>query len=305
MKKEIVKRYFKFFLKITITTVALWFVFKKVDFQEFLNTISEANIFWFILAVAAFNGSKIVSAFRIRHYYEAVKLYLDNWFNVKLYYVGMFYNLFLPGAIGGDGYKVYLLKQGTTTKTKDLISATLLDRLSGLILLFFLGCFLLIFSSYESPFDAFHALIVVLALVSIPVSYYLLKWIFPVFISKFWITFYLSFWVQIGQVICAFFILKALQVEVHYFDYLTLFMASSIVAVLPFTVGGVGARELVFIYGYQYLNIEKPTAIAFTILFFASTAITALIGLVLSYKLNFKTNPFSVENEKEPTTHNQ
>ncbi len=73
-------------------------------------------------------------------------------------------------------------------------------------------------------------------------------------------------------------------------------MASSVVAVLPFTIGGVGARELVFLYGYQYLEIDKPTAIAFTILFFASTAITALLGIFYSYKID-QNNPSSLPDQ--------
>jgi glycosyltransferase 2 family protein len=30
---------------------------------------------------------------------------------IQLYLLGIYYNLFLPGGIGGDGYKIYLLKQ--------------------------------------------------------------------------------------------------------------------------------------------------------------------------------------------------
>jgi len=51
------------------------------------------------------------------------------------YYIGMFYNLFLPGSVGGDAYKVFLLHEQGVGRTKPLILATLLDRLSGLAML--------------------------------------------------------------------------------------------------------------------------------------------------------------------------
>ena len=52
--------------------------------------------------------------------------------NIKLYYVGMFYNLFLPGGIGGDGYKVWMLRREFSSSWKSLILISFLERLNGL-----------------------------------------------------------------------------------------------------------------------------------------------------------------------------
>lgn len=287
MKKEQLKSILKQVIKLTLTTVALIYVFNKIDFQQFVDSIKQVNIFFFILAVAAFNTSKSIAAFRVREFYEVIGINLDKIFNLKLYYVGMFYNLFLPGAIGGDGYKVYLLKQGNQeVKVKSLISSTLLDRLSGLALLLVLALLFVLFSSFEGNIPYFHTVLIVLLILVMPTFYLFIRFLFPGFLRKYFITSQYSFWVQLGQVLCAFLLLVALSVSDFYMDYLALFMASSVVAVLPFTIGGVGARELVFIFGFQYLNIEEGKAIAFTLLFFAVTAITALIGLVFTYQID-------------------
>jgi len=50
---------------------------------------------------------------------------------------------------------------------------------------------------------------------------------------------------------------------------------------LPFTIGGVGARELVFLLGAQWLQTNKDTAVAFSLLFFLITAISSLAGAVM------------------------
>jgi uncharacterized membrane protein YbhN (UPF0104 family) len=63
-------------------------------------------------------------------------------------------------------------------------------------------------------------------------------------------------------------------------DYLSLFMASSVVAVLPITIGGIGARELVFILGHQWLPVDQEKAVAFSFLFFLVTAFSSLSGLI-------------------------
>ena len=287
MNREKLKRYSKFFIKLILTSAALFFVFTKIDFQEFIKTISTIKVHYFLLAVVAYNLSKMISAFRINHFYEAMGIRLPINFNLKLYYVGMFYNLFLPGAIGGDGYKVYLLKtQVKSTNTKHLISATILDRISGLIILFLLACVGILFSNYQSTFKYFQEITIIIIITVLPVSYFIIKKIFPVFISKFWITSLLSLGVQVAQVISAIFILLSISIFINHVDYLSLFLVSSVVAVLPFTIGGVGARELVFLYGYNYLNIDRPAAIAFTLLFFFATAITSLIGLFFSYRID-------------------
>lgn len=288
------KAYIKFAIKILITGAALFFVFRKIDVEEFKQAISNSNWFYFALAVVLFNASKIVAAFRLSTLYKACGLQLDNLYNLKLYYLGMFYNLFLPGSIGGDGYKVYLLNQNTNTKVKDLISATLLDRLSGLALLFILGGILLLFSSLQLTDIPWQAITIAGIALVLPAFYIGMRMVFPQFASTFLRISWLSLIVQIGQVACALALLWSLSVTEHITDHLALFMLSSVVAVIPFTVGGVGARELVFLYGYQYLTIDKSVSVAFTLMFFATTAITALLGLLFAYNID-SGSPSSVE----------
>src|SRR6476646_11862338 len=62
-------------------------------------------------------------------------MHLPEWRNIKLYWMGMFYNLFLPGSISGDAYKVVLLKKRYDSSYKKTSAAVLLDRFSGLLAL--------------------------------------------------------------------------------------------------------------------------------------------------------------------------
>lgn len=273
-------------LKIGLTLGSLYFVFRKIDARQVLDTMASANIWYFLLALLAFNISKLISAYRLKAYLQATGVYLNDMYNIRLLYVGMFYNLFLPGSIGGDGYKVYLIRQQYNVKTKYVIGATLLDRISGLALLLLMAGIFLLLSTFTPPVPQYHLLVIIATLMVLPAYFAGNKFFFPIFLKKFWTTAHLSFWVQIGQVITAILLLLAVSVSESYTDYLTLFMVSSVVAVFPFTIGGVGARELVFLYGYQYLNIHQETAVTFTLLFFFVTAITALTGLFFSYNLD-------------------
>ena len=284
MKKNL-KKYLNIFIKVAVTSAALYFVFRKIDTRELIESLKTVNIFYYILGFLAFNASKIIAAFRLNHLYQAIGIFLKAKVHIRLYYLGMFYNLFLPGAIGGDGYKIYLLKQANEVKTKHLISSSILDRGSGLVYLYILGAIFLFFSSISGEIQYFTWLLIASVSLAIPVFFIIVKTFFKIYLSKFAAINWLSLGVQIGQVICAFFLLKSLGVQSHYLDYLALFMASSVVAVLPISIGGVGLREMVFIYGFQFLEVSEAESIAFTLLFFSVTAFSSLLGLFVSVNI--------------------
>lgn len=269
----------------TLSAVALYVVFRKIDIAETKRIFLHAGITWLILAVVAFNISKMISSFRLRIFFDRAGLVLDRLYNLKLYYVGMFYNLFLPGGIGGDGYKIYLLNRYFKTPAKLLISATLLDRMSGMVSLVFLAMVLALTLHFPVRGAWPYAILGITALITFPAFYLFFRIVFRKFVPAFMKTGYYSLIVQAFQLISAFFILRSLGVNVLYAEYLVLFLVSSVVAVLPFTIGGVGARELVFIFGANYLSIDRNTAVAFSLMFFIITAVSSFSGIFLETRL--------------------
>jgi uncharacterized membrane protein YbhN (UPF0104 family) len=271
-----------------VSALAIYVVIQKIDLRQTKEIIFHAGMGWLLLALLAFNLSKVISSFRLNQFFKSIGLSLPALYNLKLYYVGMFYNLFLPGGIGGDGYKVYLLNRSHKTSIRHLVSSTLLDRISGLMALVFLAL-LLTFLINLSFFGTWvRWTLAGILLISYPVYYLILKVLFKNFVGAFHVTNLLSFCVQLAQLLCAYLILKSLSVPGLYIEYLTLFLLSSVVAVLPFTIGGVGARELVFIFGSDYLMIDKNTAVAFSVLFFLLTAISSFSGIFFETKLKDK-----------------
>ncbi|MGB1241653.1 MAG: lysylphosphatidylglycerol synthase transmembrane domain-containing protein [Chitinophagales bacterium] len=276
-------------MKLCLTLVALYLVYRKIDLQLVKEAFLKAHFGYLFLAFGAYNISKIISAFRLNHFFKSIEVQLTNWFNLKLYYIGMFYNLFLPGGIGGDGYKIFVLKQQSKQSVKSLVSAALLDRVSGLVALCFLALMLF---SYSRGFDLLQDLgyLVYLGVIGIyPVFYMGLRIFFKQFLSIFNTTNFLSLGVQVVQIGVAFFILQALQVQNGLVDYLTLFLVSSVVAAIPFTIGGIGAREIVFVYGNILFGIETNIAVTFSLIFFLINALSSFIGVFLDIESDSST----------------
>ncbi len=285
MESKRIKNYLKLFLKLSLTVLAAYIVIKRIDLEETKQVFLHAKLRWLIVALVLFNFSKILSAFRLVAYFKSVGVILNNTYNLKLYYLGMFYNLFLPGGIGGDGYKVYLLNRQYKASLKELIAATLLDRISGLVALVFLA-FLLSCCLDLSPIAAWALWGLITGIVITYPTYYLsYRFLFRKFLAVFHQTNLMSIGVQALQLICAWFILLAIGVDELYLEYQVVFLLSSVVAVLPFTIGGVGARELVFVFSAAYLSIDTSTAVAFSMLFFLITALSSFTGVFFDGKI--------------------
>jgi len=277
MKKKI-----KLLIKILLTGAALWFVLEKSDIERLKESLQSADSIWLFIAFILFNLSKIASSFRLNIYFKAIGLKLSEKYNLILYYVGMFYNLFLPGGIGGDGYKIYLLNKQFKQGIKPLFQAVLLDRLSGLFALAFYACLLFAFSDYSELLGNWTKwMALILSILLLPTAYFATKWFFENFLRCFNQTLVWGFVVQLLQLLCALAIIKSLYIEDSNLEYMTLFLVSSVVAVLPLTIGGVGVRELTFLYGLEYIGEDPNLGVTFSFLFFIITAISSLFGLFL------------------------
>ncbi|MGB0521624.1 MAG: lysylphosphatidylglycerol synthase transmembrane domain-containing protein [Flammeovirgaceae bacterium] len=278
------KSIIKFILKVVLTVLALWFVFQKLDFNEILGTLKQIHLGYFFIAFLLYNLSKVISAYRLLLYYRTLGLQLAWWYHLRLYYLGMFYNLFLPGGIGGDGYKVIILKQVYPGKTRNLVSATLLDRISGLAALVFLGLGLGYFTPLMTVHVAIPPLTIIALIILYPAFFIFNSSLFKSLLKVFVPTSVLSVGVQGTQVIAGIFLLMALGVETNWLAYLALLLVANAASVLPLTVGGFGLREFVFIHAYPLLDLDKNYAITFSMLFFILTALSSLLGIIYSIR---------------------
>lgn len=276
-----VKHVLKTVLKISISGLALFFVISKVKWTEVSELLFSSNIFLLLLALGCFVISKLLSAQRLLGFFKCIPLLISTKYNLRLYWIGMFYNLFLPGGIGGDGYKVYLLNKYHGASTKKLIQASLVDRISGLLsLLILAGAGILFLDSQLIPTWLYYLDIICLIL-AIPVFLLLIKLMFRAFLPFAGISLLWSLGVQGVQVIGAILVLYSFGIYEQYLEYSVLFLASSFVSIFPFTLGGIGSREFTFLIGYEYLGTGENTSIALSLMITFLTVIMSFGGVFL------------------------
>jgi uncharacterized membrane protein YbhN (UPF0104 family) len=283
--KSKILRYLRSLARFAISVLALAFVLNKTDLQAILSLLKDSNLFYLSAACFFFILSKVLSSYRLNHFFRDVKIYLSEKNNLQLYFLGMFYNLFLPGGIGGDGYKMYFLNKHLGASLKKSLLALVFDRVTGLLALGILSLIILL----ALPQRIIPEIYIIIAIVASPVIFYLIVYqFFKEFYKSLHITNIQSLFVQICQVISAWLILKTLGNDQQTISYLFVFLLSSVIAVIPFTIGGVGAREVVFLYASDILHLDLSTSIALSLLFFLITAIVSLFGMwyvIRPYKL--------------------
>lgn len=265
-------------LKMVISILLIYFIFTKINFGDVVKVLRQAHIGYLLLALLLFALSKVLNAYRLNLFFHSIGVGLTQLSNLKLYLLGMFYNLFLPGGIGGDAYKGYVIQKQYKVQTKKVVSVLILDRLNGMLLIFVFACllFIAIPHSFLSQFK-------VLAWIAIPTSVIVFWWISKRFFSYtlpvFWGALGYSAVLQATQLLAVLCILQALAIQIRELEYLFVFLISSIVSVIPLTIGGIGSREVTFLYGSKWLGLDADTAIAVSFVFFLISALVSLLGI--------------------------
>jgi glycosyltransferase 2 family protein len=276
MEKKKIWNILKTLLKISITGLSLFLVSRKVEFNDLKDAFEKSNPIFLFLAFIAFVISQLISSSRLNTFFKGIGLKISETYNFKIYLLGMFYNLFLPGGIGGDGYKIFLLRKKFEIKGRRLLQAIFFDRLSGLWALGLINATLVIFIPYLGVPNWVPVLVVAIGTIA---YYVIMRKFFGDYSTYFVLSHIKALMVQSMQVISVILILYALNFEGKFSPYLFMFLVSSLVAIFPFTVGGLGARELVFVYGAQYFEMDQHLAVIISLLFYCISALLSFSGI--------------------------
>lgn len=269
-------RLLKLLLKILITAVCLWYVSTKIDFKQLGETLLNAKWLLLILGIFLYMISKIFAAIRLNIYFRNIKISLSPVSNLKLYWLGLFYNLFLPGSVSGDAYKVIRLRKQFAASYKKATSAVLLDRITGLLGLAFVLAFYGILVLNNSIYIAG---LITAAILATAASHFIIKKWFRDFFPGFWPTFFWGLVVQLFANASAYAIILSLGIDHDLNKYMFIFLVASVAAVLPLTLGGLGAREIVFFELSKYFDLNEHTSVLIGFMIYITVVISSLGGM--------------------------
>ena len=144
--KPKLKKQFITAIKIAISIGLIVLVFRQLDWNQIGLMLRKASPFYFTMAVFFFLLSQLISIFRFNLFIRKIGVRINFKTNTQLYLLGMFYNFFLPGGVGGDAYKAFALSKAQKKSLKRVGRIVFVERFLGILAIgFCLGilCFIL------------------------------------------------------------------------------------------------------------------------------------------------------------------
>jgi len=232
-----------------------------------------------------------------------------SWFNaMRLTFIGLFFNTFLPGQTGGDLVKGVLAAKENPERRADALVSVLADRIFGLLALAMLAVLVILVAG--GPFLVLRqGLLLLLGVVAVGLALYankslrrklglsalvdrlpvgdklrkldnaaLLYLRRPVQVA---IAFAFSFLNHFCVVLGVFFLGQALGVprgQVGLLDYLVLVPVANIVAAIPLAPGGWGLGELVYQELFNLIGASVSLGVAVSVTFRLCMLLMGLLG---------------------------
>lgn len=295
--------------KLVVSAGLLAFFLSKLDFSQFWGTLRSADIGYVSVALLGYLVGQAISAIRWTVLSRPLGFHMGLAGMTVYYLIGMFFNLFAPGTVGGDLSKIfYLTREGQKSGTESWGAATLratvsvvADRAVGMCVLVWLGTVgLILFPGYAIPpmvravtFALAGGLLVgglclPLIVRFLPDDSHPLVSKLRVALESYGrefraipIAMALSLAVHLLQTWMHLVMGKALNMDLPFSFCLILYPLVGTFAAIPISFGGIGLRESGYMFLLGALGFASEKGIAFGLLLFIIVALDSLLGGVL------------------------
>jgi glycosyltransferase 2 family protein len=292
------KKIFKLLIRVTISIIVIAFLLHNADVMQTIKSLLRTDIRVWVSGIFLYILGQSISAYKWKllasaaGYQKKFKDYLN------FYFIGMFFNLFLPTTVGGDVIKgYYLSKDDPEGRKAPAIYSILADRFTGvavIVLISTIACL----SPVGNPVPAIFKIF----LFSFSAAIIIFTPIFPTFLHTFFKRKKLtrsflkdtkSYWTNpklmttvflwslifhITVVMIHIIIGHALQLNIPFAYYFIVYPISAIAGFIPFTFNGIGPREAAYVLFFHFIGISHADAVAFGLLWLGIVICSSLFG---------------------------
>jgi uncharacterized protein (TIRG00374 family) len=299
-----VKRWLPWLLKGGLSIGLIWFVFSKVDLASAWDQAKGLDPTMLAVAVGLALFQVWLGAMRWLVVLRALHAAFTAAQAFTVYYIGVFFSIVLPGAVGGDAVRMWTARRsGLSLATS--INSVMLERAAtvlALVLLVALTQPLLLARVPDIPgswvFPVLSVLgvvgIVVLALLDrLPGSLH--RWRVVrglsqlagdtrrLFFRPVWggATLLISMLGHANLSLQVFVLAVGLGLQIDLIDCLVLVPPVILIMTLPISIAGWGVRETAMVAAFGYVGVESHSALALSVLFGLVSSAVALPGGVV------------------------
>lgn len=303
-----------FLAKLAVSVLLIAVVVRRLSWGEILDALDDPAWGWLAAALGVYALSVVGGAAQWAWILKAAGIRAPGREIRRLYFIGLFFNNFLPANIGGDAYKIVDLGR-REKRSLGVLAATVLDRLLGLGALTALGVLFLTAAALARiplPLSAL-ALIPVLLLLAALGAFLLSRRLgvllprvfrkvglrglaltvadltveFATFRSRVpWLNriFGFSLLVQLLRLATHLLVARGLGLDLNAVQVTQLMVLIPMLAVsltLPISINGIGLREEISAKLLTWAGLSQPAAVAMELVAFLVMVIFSLQGGVL------------------------
>lgn len=295
----------RFCVKTGVTVFLLYVIFSGVDWQAFRATIARTDIFLFAVSFLIMAGRNVFAAIRWKLLLASDGLVFPVFTLLRFYFIGYFFNFFLPTVIGGDiarGYYLYT----RCRKKKETIGTILVERLLGITVMAVLAIIATIvgFQVLQDPMVRLVVLIpsffvvflfIFFCIINARLLYKLPEWMqnrisriirmvehlrgykYPrVMIPAFAYTALL----QGTGIVAVYLIGVSVHSHTGFYYYLVFLPVIWIITMIPVSINGLGLREGAFVFLFCSAGMERETAVFISVLYLFQVLLIGVTGSV-------------------------
>lgn len=289
MKKRLIS-----YLKLFIGLSLIFFIFSRIEWYEFINTIKRINpVYIYISTILFFFPGIWLSVLKWKKLLLIHNIDLP-FKQLYLYYLmGTFFNNFLPSAIGGDIIRVFYLKRATN-KFAEITSSIIMERLTGLLALIFIFAFSVILNLsfiYQIPYINY---IIISIVFTLTIMFFLLnngginkiiskfKFLTPL-IKKIIelsealfnyryhkkvlvLTFIISIIFVLFGVFATYIYFLAIGIKIPILRLILIYTIIQLIGILPISINSLGVSEGAFIILYGLIGISSVDSLTVALL---------------------------------------
>ncbi len=297
--------------KVLVSAGLLAFLFSKISVSQLFTLARELDSGYLTAAGVLFLASNIIGGYQWHVLLRSSGVRIPLHRTIRVYFVGLFFNNFLPASIGGDAVKVYDVSR-IGSNVFQVVAVTMLDRIIGIFSLCLLASVsVLALLKYRSMDTMWPYLAVFIACMIPAAGFYIVKplgrslrWVVRLLLPPSWGTggsrilgylgefrskktlilglMLLSVVIQAMRVVTHVLVALALGVRIDPVVgglFFVLVPLLSLAMIPPVTINGLGIREGLGIVLFASAGIGKTDAFAIEFLTYVVSIVISLLGL--------------------------
>jgi uncharacterized protein (TIRG00374 family) len=298
-------------IKLAVTLTLYAFIFLRVDMTQLVERLSTARLSFIALAIGIYTLGQLTSAFRWYLLLGPVRLVASCTRVTGFYFIGMFFNFFLPTIVGGDAVKAVLLASETGSPARATVSV-FMERNLGLASLLVIA---LVAASQAPPVEilglSLPTIVVGLAICFVVTNvlifsrraYTMMDWVVSLTpLQRVWpgaghlhaaLTPYLrtpgtmaaalalSFLFQLAVIAVVSLCARALDLRVPIAAIAVFVPLIALGGMLPVSVNGLGVRDALYLLLFGRIGTPPDVAVSLSLLHVAVTLMSSLPGGVV------------------------